>query len=119
MPEFFIANNEKFYREFEGSEKDNIRKRDKPYFMFEDAVSNEKILGRVNRIHKTFATHYYYRHIHVLYSLPNIKPLSLTIHNKISNFMFGDISTPISDGVSKIIIKKEMEECGPMQGNMR
>jgi hypothetical protein len=41
--EFFIADNEIFYKEYDGIEKDNIKKREKPYFMFEDAVSNEKI----------------------------------------------------------------------------
>jgi hypothetical protein len=42
--------------------------RKNPYFMFENAVSNEKIHGSASRIRKTVSTHYNYRHIHTLYS---------------------------------------------------
>jgi hypothetical protein len=89
-PEYFIADNEKLYREYEGTENVNTKTKGKPYFLFEDGISNEKIQGRVHRIHKIVATHYKYRHIYALYSRPSTNPLALTIHNKISNFMFGD-----------------------------
>jgi hypothetical protein len=73
--------------------------------LFEDGVSREKIQGRVSRIHKTVTTHYKYRHIHTLYSRPSTNPLALTMYNKISNFMFGDTSAPLSDGIARFIIK--------------
>jgi hypothetical protein len=73
--------------------------------MFEDEIINEKIPGMVSRIHKTITTHYKYRHIQVLYFQPRTNPLALTMHNKISNFMFDHTSTTVSDSVVKFIIK--------------
>jgi hypothetical protein len=93
------------YKEFDESKGDNKKPKGKPYFLFEEGVSQEKISGRVSRIHKIVTTHYKYRHIHELYSQPRINPLALSMYNKISNFMFGDGSAPISDGLAKFIIK--------------
>jgi hypothetical protein len=104
-PEYFIANNENLYREYDETVNDNRKRKGKPYFLFEDGVSREKIQGRVSRIHKTVTTHYKYRHIHTLYSRPSTNPLALTMYNKISNFMFGDTSAPLSDGIARFIIK--------------
>jgi hypothetical protein len=73
-PEYFIADNEKLYREYDETINDN-RKR-KPYFLFRDGLSDEKIQGGVSRIHKTVTTHYKYRHIHALYSRPSTNPLA-------------------------------------------
>jgi hypothetical protein len=81
------------------------KRKGNPYFLFRDGVSDEKIQGRVSRIHKTVTTHYKYRHIHNLYSRPSTNSLALTMHNKMSNFMFNDTSAPLSDGVAKFIIK--------------
>jgi hypothetical protein len=83
----------------------NRKRKGKPYFLFRDGVSDEKIKGRVSRIHKTVTTHYKYRHIHTLYTRPSTNPLALTMHNKMSNFMFSDTSAPLSDGIGKFIIK--------------
>jgi hypothetical protein len=84
---------------------DNRKRKGKPYFLFNDGVSGEKIQGRVSRIHKTVTTDYKYRHTHILYSRPSTNPLALTMDNKISNFMFGETSAPLSDGIAKFIIK--------------
>jgi predicted transcriptional regulator YdeE len=59
---------------------ENVKKIGKTYFMFEDVVSNEKIQGRVSRIHKTIAPNYKYKHKHTLYSRLSINPLALTMH---------------------------------------
>jgi hypothetical protein len=88
-PEYFINNNENLYREYDETVNNNRRKKGKPYFLFEDGVSKEKIQGRVSRIHKTVTTHYKYSHIHSLYSRPSTNPLAFTMYNKISNFIFG------------------------------
>jgi hypothetical protein len=96
---------------------DNRKKKGKPYFLFEDGVSHEKIQGRVSRIHKTVTTHYKYRRIHTLYSRPSTNPLALTMYNKISNFMFGDTSAPLSDGLQDLLSREGMEQFGLQQGN--
>jgi hypothetical protein len=104
-PEYFIADNEKLYREYDETVNDNRKRKRKPYFLFRDGVSDEKIQGRVSRIHKTVRIHYKYRHIHTLYSHPSTNPLAVTMHNKMSNFMFSDTSAPLTDGIAKFIIK--------------
>jgi hypothetical protein len=77
--------------------------------MFEYAVSNEKIYGRVSRIYKTITTHYKYRHIRLLYSRLSTNPLALTMHNKFSNIMFDDTSASLSYGVAKFLSKRRNE----------
>jgi hypothetical protein len=104
-PEYFIADNEKLYSEYDETKNDNRKRKGKPYFLFRDGVPDEKIQGRVSRIHKTVTTHYKYRHIHALYSRPSTNPLALTMHNKMSNFMLSNTSAPLSDGIAKVIIK--------------
>jgi hypothetical protein len=97
----FIQGNEILYKEFDESKEDNVKPKGKPYFLFEDAVSLEKINRRVSRIPKTVTTHYKYRHIHELYTRPSTNPLALSMYNKISNLgkakdmIFRSISTGV------------------------
>jgi hypothetical protein len=43
----FIQDNEILYKEFDESKGDNNKPKGKPYYLFEHAVSLEKISGRV------------------------------------------------------------------------
>jgi hypothetical protein len=52
-PDHFIKGNEMLYKEFDESKGDSMKPKGNSYFLFEDAVSQEKYSGRVSRIHKT------------------------------------------------------------------
>jgi hypothetical protein len=117
-PEYFIADNEKLYREYDETINVNQKRKEKPYFLFNDGVSGEKIQGRVNIIHKTVTTHYKYRHVHSLYSRPSTNPLVLMMHNKMSNFIFSDTSAPLSDGIAKFIFKGRNGTVWTQPGNL-
>jgi hypothetical protein len=41
-PEYFIADNEKLYREYDETVNDNRKRKGKPYFLFNDGISGEK-----------------------------------------------------------------------------
>jgi hypothetical protein len=90
---------------YEGKSEDGITvTKSKQYFTFQDAESYVIIKGRVSKIHKTVTIHDKFRQNDELYNRPSTNPLTLTIHNKKTNFMSGDTNVPLSDGVAKFII---------------
>jgi hypothetical protein len=96
---YFIDKFEILYRV---SQVDNLKdNKEKEYFQFRDKSNGDESHGWISRIHKTNLTYYKFMHINALYNKQSINPLALTLHCNISNFIFRDTSTPLSEGLTK------------------